>query len=95
MKKFLLLLAVVAMGCLAAGAAMAGPSSPSPATLSSTQPALDPYLGGVIDSKVPMAKNCSDTIPSVCQNLAPGDSCDSPVGCVCGYSSGRLRCGRF
>jgi hypothetical protein len=98
LKRILFLLVVVALGCLAAGVAMAAPShdAASPATTISSDPlSPDPYLGGAIESKVPMAHFCRDTIPSVCQQLAPGDPCDTPIGCICGYSGGQLICGRF
>jgi hypothetical protein len=96
MKRLLFLVVLVAMGSLAAAVVMAAPShhAASPATtLSSAQPALDPYLGGPIESRVPMAHFCQDY--GQCDFTPPGDPCDTPRGCVCGYSSGRLRCGRF
>ena len=94
MKRVLFLLVVLAMGCLAAGVVMAGQAHASkPTTLSSAQPALDPYLGGPIESKVPMVPRCIDY--GQCELHAPGDPCGPPAGCTCGYASGRIRCGRF
>lgn len=96
MKRFLFLLVVVAMGCLAAGAVMAAdqPNTATPNTaLSSAQPTLDPFLGGPIQSKVPMVPNCIEN--GFCALHAPGDSCAPPAGCTCGYSSGHIKCGRF
>ena len=98
-RSLFLLFAVVAMWCLTATLAMAqdqpGAAAPSAAMVSAGQPASDPYLGGPIESKVPLARFCRDEIPSVCNSLAPGDPCDTPIGCICGYASGHLRCGRF
>jgi hypothetical protein len=92
-KRWLFLLAVVALWCLTASLAMAQ-SQPSVAP-AATVAAPDPYVGGPIESKVPLARFCRDTIPSVCEGIPPGDPCDTPAGCVCGYSGGHVRCGRF
>lgn len=95
-KLALLVLGIAILSCCSALAFAADKPAPAtPATLSQAQPSLDPYLGSPIQSRVPMARQCRDEIPSVCQYKAPGDPCDTPVGCICGYSSGQLRCGRF
>lgn len=56
-------------------------------------PANDPYLGGDLSSQVPTATNCNNF--GQCDGIAPGTPCDTPIGCVCGYSHAKYLCGRF
>lgn len=54
---------------------------------------VDPYLGGQLQSKVPMARFCVDS--GQCDFQPNGSPCDTPQGCVCGWSGTRRKCGRF
>jgi len=109
MKRTLLLIGLTVAGCLSMGIALAdtAPTAPSPVVLgapatpaplalgASTAPDMDPYLGGELKTQVPSALRCRDEIPSVCESLPNGDKCDTPKGCVCGWSGGQRACGRF
>ena len=104
MKRALTLFALIAIVGLSSGAAAAevaaAKTAPAPVTLSTPPPAtpsptlaVDPYLGGELQSRVPMARFCRDW--GQCELQPNGDPCDTPVGCVCGWGGGQRRCGRW
>jgi hypothetical protein len=95
--RLLLLVMVVAVSCLASAVALGSDQAPAAgpayAAPSSSMPSADPFLGGEIATRIPLAQYCQDY--GQCASTPPGTPCDTPRGCVCGYSSGQLRCGRF
>lgn len=99
MKRALMLLGILAIACLGAGVAAAAETpAPTPvlvATSSPAAPAMDPYLGGEFMTWVPSAKECANSEPSQCEFQPNGHPCDTPAGCVCGWSGGQRKCGRF
>ena len=96
-RSLILLVAAVAVWCLGASAALAqdqaGTAAPNVTAPSTSQLPSDPYLGGAIVTKVPMARFCRDY--GQCEFEPNGTPCDTPQGCVCGYSGFRRKCGRF
>lgn len=105
MKRTLLLIGFIVAGCLGMGTALAdtAPTAPvvlgtstAPAPLAleiSATPEMDPYLGGELRTQVPSALRCRDE--GQCELMPNGDKCDTPKGCVCGWSGGQRACGRW
>jgi len=97
MKRTLVLFALLMVCCLGVGAAAAADATApakAPVALSTTSTlTMDPYLGGDLQSRVPMARFCRDW--GQCELNPNGDPCDTPTGCVCGWAGGQRRCGRF
>src|SRR5262245_31190885 len=82
----------VASAKVAAPAKSAAPAVAAVASVAPT-PAIDPYLGGSLKAKVPMAHFCTDN--PQCKQLADGTPCDTPAGCVCGFNGFKRVCGHF
>lgn len=94
-------LGVLILGVLLLGASHQAIAATSPAVGAPSvqnhhptpSPAPDPFLGGDLTSKVPVATRCNDY--HQCDNLVPGTPCDTPIGCICGYSGMKAVCARF
>ena len=93
---FTLLIGGLGISASAKAAVPAKSVAPTQVTVAASAPpslAMDPYMGGELQSKVPMARFCVDS--GQCEFQPNGTPCDTPQGCVCGWSSSRRRCGRF
>lgn len=93
---FALLIAGLGFGVSAKAAVPAKSEAPTQVTVAAPVPpglAMDPYLGGELQSKVPMARFCVDS--GQCEFQPNGTPCDTPQGCVCGWTSHGRKCGRF
>ena len=100
MRRTLLAFTLLIFGLGISASAMAAvpAKSVAPTTVAVTAKAppslaMDPYLGGELQSKVPMARYCVDY--GQCELMPNGDPCDTPQGCVCGWTFSGRKCGRF
>ena len=96
-KRTLLLLVALVAGGFAASTtsaqAAAAPVTPTVSAVTAVSLPADPYLGGALATHVVEAVACRDW--GQCELNPNGTPCDTPRGCVCGWSGTKRKCGRY